>query len=249
MKVALVLLALMGVVLASPTPKQQAPERIVGGSPATRGQYPHMVSIQIGSHICGGSIVNSQWIVTAAHCSEYAANRYTIVAGDHILNQNEGSEQSRTVAQIIRHPNYNANTYANDIAVMRLSSPFTLGTYVRAATLPASGAGVSGNLVVCGWGTTSSGGPASNTLLHVTVPFVTTATCQQAYGNQIVAGMICAGTGGKDSCQGDSGGPLHSGSTLVGIVSWGYGCAVAGYPGVYASVPYYRNWISQNTGT
>jgi len=249
MKVVLILLAVAVAAFASPAPRQQPPERIVGGAPATRGEFPWMVSIQVGSHICGGAIINANWIVTAAHCAEYAANRYTIVAGEHNQNVNEGSEQSRSVAQIIRHPNYNANTYANDIAVMRLSSAFTLGTYVRAATLPSSGAGVSGNLVVCGWGTTSQGGSLSAILLKVTVPFVNTATCQQAYGNQIVAGMICAGTGGKDSCQGDSGGPLHSGNTLVGIVSWGYGCAVAGYPGVYASVPYYRSWIQQHTGT
>ncbi|XP_021965716.1 trypsin alpha-3 isoform X2 [Folsomia candida] len=216
MKVALVILGVVGVVLAGPALRQQPPERIVGGTEATRGEFPWIVTIQVGSHICGGSIVNANWIVTAAHCADYAANR---------------------------------STYANDIALMRLSSPFTFGTYVRAANLPASGAGVSGNLVVCGWGTTSQGGSLSALLLKVTVPFVNTATCQQAYGSQIVPGMICAGTGGRDSCQGDSGGPLHSGTTLVGIVSWGYGCAVAGYPGVYASVPYYRNWISQHTGT
>ncbi|OXA40118.1 trypsin alpha-3 isoform X1 [Folsomia candida] len=249
MKVALVILGVVGVVLAGPALRQQPPERIVGGTEATRGEFPWIVTIQVGSHICGGSIVNANWIVTAAHCADYAANRYTIIGGEHNLNTNQGSEQSRTVAQIIKHPSYNPSTYANDIALMRLSSPFTFGTYVRAANLPASGAGVSGNLVVCGWGTTSQGGSLSALLLKVTVPFVNTATCQQAYGSQIVPGMICAGTGGRDSCQGDSGGPLHSGTTLVGIVSWGYGCAVAGYPGVYASVPYYRNWISQHTGT
>jgi len=249
MKAALILLAVVGVAFASPAPRQQPPERIVGGTQATRGEFPWIVSIKVGSHICGGSIINTNWIVTAAHCATYAANRYSIVAGEHNFNTNHGSEQTRSVSRIISHPNYNANTYANDIALMQLSSPFTTDTWTRAANLPASGAGVSGNLVVAGWGTTSSGGSLSSILLKVTVPFVTTAVCQQGYGNQIVAGMICAGTGGRDSCQGDSGGPLHQGTTLVGIVSWGYGCAVAGYPGVYASVPYYRTWISQNTGT
>jgi len=244
----LVLLGLVASVLASPSGfAPQSPERIVGGSPATRGEFPWIVQIRVGGHYCGGSIINSNWIVTAAHCATLAANRYSIVAGEHNLNSNEGSEQTRTVSQIIRHPNYNANTFANDVAVMRLSTPLTLNTYVKVANLPASGAGVSGNLVAAGWGATSEGGSSATTLMKVTVPFVSTASCQQSYGSSILAGMICAGTGGRDSCQGDSGGPLHSGSTLVGIVSWGSGCARPNYPGVYASVPYYVNWIRQNT--
>jgi trypsin len=249
MKFAIVLLAILGVALASPTPKRQPPERIVGGTAATRGEFPWIVSVQVGSHICGGMIINANYILTAAHCATYAANRYTIVAGAHNLNSPADSEQRRSVTTVTRHASYNSNTYANDVAVMRLASALTLNTYVRAANLPASGAGVSGNLVVAGWGTTSSGGNLSPALLKVTVPFVAQATCNSNYGGGILAGMLCAGTGGRDSCQGDSGGPLHQGTTLVGVVSWGYGCAVAGYPGVYASVPYYRSWISTQTGT
>jgi len=219
----------------------------VGGSQATRGEFPWIVSLRVGSHICGGTIVNANWIVTAAHCSDYAASRYTVVAGEHNQNSNEGSEQSRTVSQVLRHPNYNANTFANDIALMRLSTPLNFDTYVQPANIPSASFSPAANLVVAGWGTTSSGGSLSSILLKVTVPLVSTAVCQQAYGSDIRAGMLCAGTGGRDSCQGDSGGPLHSGNTLVGVVSWGYGCAVAGYPGVYTSVPYFSSWINQNT--
>jgi trypsin len=88
---------------------------------------------------------------------------------------------------------------------MRVSSPFTFGTYVKAANMPSSSTGISGNLVVSGWGTTSAGGSASAILLKVTVPHVATTSCSQSYPGQILNGMVCAGTSGKDSCQGDSG--------------------------------------------
>jgi len=248
----LILLALVAVAAASPFPQtvvKKFPERIVGGTEATRGEFPFIVQIKRGSHYCGGSIVNANWIVTAAHCSVASITGYSVVAGEHRLNQNEGSEQERSVAQIIRHPNYNSNTLANDIAVWRVNSPFTLGsTYVRAATLATAGSTPSGNVIASGWGTLSSGGSLPNVLMKVTVPMVSDASCKSSYGSSsILAGMICAGTGGRDSCQGDSGGPLISGSTLVGVVSWGNGCALPNYPGVYTGVGYFRNWINSNT--
>ena len=110
-----------------------------------------------------------------------------------------------------------------------------------------------GQLVtVAGWGTTSSGGLGSGVALQVPIPIVSNTTCASNYPLEtITGGMICAGfaEGGRDSCQGDSGGPLfgtpagETKSTLVGVVSWGYGCAIAGYPGVYARVSYYAAWI------
>ncbi|CAL8102753.1 unnamed protein product [Orchesella dallaii] len=244
--VILVVLAL-GAVSALPRFKS-VPDRIVGGSQATKGEFPHIVQIKrSNSQYCGGSIVNANYIVTAAHCAVASVAGYTLVAGEHNLNSNEGTEQSRTVASIVRHPNYNANTMANDIAVMRVSSPFTLNTNVRAATIPSASFNPASSLTVAGWGTLSSGGSLPTVLMKVTVPLVAQATCRNAYGSQIVNGMLCAGTAGRDSCQGDSGGPLMSGSTLAGIVSWGYGCAAAGYPGVYTDVAYYSSWIGQQT--
>jgi len=246
-----ILLALAAVAVASPFPRtviKQFPERIVGGTQATRGEFPHIVQIKRGGHYCGGSIVNANTIVTAAHCSVATISGYTVVAGEHRLDQNEGSEQTKTVSQIIRHPNYNANTLANDVAVWRVNSAFTFNTYVAAARLAPTGFTPAANVVPAGWGTLSSGGSLPNVLMKVTVPMVSDASCKNSYGNNaILAGMICAGTGGRDSCQGDSGGPLMSGTTLAGIVSWGNGCALAGYPGVYTSVAYFNSWISNNS--
>lgn len=66
---------------------------------------------------------------------------------------------------------------------------------------------------------------------------------------EVTETMICAGEKGKDSCQGDSGGPLASNGTLVGIVSWGLGCAREGYPGVYTNVAYFKDWLAANNAT
>jgi len=251
MKVIILVLAFVAIAAASPfqrTFTKRFPERIVGGTEATRGEYPYIVQIRRGSHYCGGFIANANFIVTAAHCSVASLNGYTVVAGEHRLNQNEGSEQERTVSQIVRHPQYNSNTLANDIAVWRVNQPFTFNQYVAAANLAPEGFVPGSVLHVAGWGTLTSGGQLPSVLMRVNVPFVSDASCKQSYGqSEILPGMICAGEGGKDSCQGDSGGPLVSGNVVVGVVSWGYGCAVAGYPGVYTAVAYFASFIAQNT--
>jgi len=228
---------------------RQPPERIVGGVPAIRGNFPWMVQIKQGvSHYCGGSIINQNWIVTAAHCAQGNLIQYSVVAGELVLNSNEGTEQTRGVTRIIEHPDYNSWTLDSDIALMRLDSPLSLNLYVRPVTLPSAQFEVAGDLVVAGWGALTEGGQSPDRLMKVTVPFVPREECEENYGaGEITEGMICAGEGGKDSCQGDSGGPMHQGETLVGIVSWGIGCARPGYPGVYANVPHYVNWILANS--
>ena len=70
--------------------------------------------------------------------------------------------------------------------------------------------------------------------------------CNVSYSGDIADSMICAGEAGKDSCQGDSGGPMTCDGFLCGIVSWGYGCADANYPGVYTEVSYFVDWINSN---
>jgi len=251
MKIFLIL-ALLGVAAASPfvtsSQHKRFPERIVGGVEAGKGDFPYIVQIKRGGHYCGGSIVNPNWIVTAGHCALASAAGYEIVAGEHHLATDEGTEQSRGVAQIVVHPAYNDNTLANDVAVMRLNTPLNFNQWVQAANLAPAGFTPAANVDVAGWGTLASGGQLPNVLMRVNVPMVSDASCKQSYGSsEIHPGMICAGTGGKDSCQGDSGGPLVSGNVLAGLVSWGYGCAEPGFPGVYTEVAHFSNWITQNT--
>jgi trypsin len=158
------------------------------------------------------------------------------------------------VSSIKIHPSFSSGTLDSDVAIWKLATSIPAGGNVAYATLAAAGSDpASGTLTtVAGWGTTSSGGaslPAE--LRKVEVPIVARTTCRSNYSvSEITNTMICAAVtaGGKDSCQGDSGGPLVNSSTktLVGIVSWGEGCAAKGKPGVYSSVGALRTWINSN---
>lgn len=151
------------------------------------------------------------------------------------------------VSKINQHPDYKDSTMDYDISVLVLKSALTLGSSIFLATsLVSPGA----TALVTGWGATSEGGSSSDNLMALYVPIVSNADCKSAYGQgAITARMICAGytQGGKDACQGDSGGPMIVAGELVGVVSWGYGCARPNYPGVYANVYYLSDFILNNS--
>lgn len=238
---------------------------IVGGEEATPGEFPWQAFLRIGSYICGGSLIDSQWVMTAAHCVErddspgqpVPPSTVTVHLGKHNIRQTEASQQTKSVAQVIMHPNYNSNSGDSDIALLRLTSAAALNSRVATIPLlvspgddPLTAPGVLAT--VTGWGTTSEGGVVSNTLQKVSIPIVSNATCNQALPWTITQNMICAGyaAGGKDSCQGDSGGPMIvpdgvGGWKQTGVVSFGLGCARPGLYGVYTRVSRYIAWIGQ----
>jgi len=234
--------------------------RIVGGTEAEPYTHPYIVAIRTSrGHFCGGSIINANYILSAAHCGHNQSPRnFQIVAGEHNNEQNEGPEQVRRVAEIINHPNYDPDTYDNDIAIWRLSTPLELNEYAVRTTLPPDNFAPRGNGLVAGWGAFYSQGPAPADLYEVQVPLVANNECHRRYQrsrdrpNEITSNMMCAGTEDKDSCQGDSGGPLmcNNGGRLVqaGVVSWGHGCGHANFPGVYARVSRYNAWIRRVSG-
>ncbi|RYN41176.1 hypothetical protein AA0113_g6731 [Alternaria arborescens] len=225
---------------------------IVGGVAASQGDFLPIVSVQLAGlgHLCGGTLLNANTVVSAAHCYfGRTTASFSIRAGS--LNRGSGGTVS-TVTSIRLHPSYNDNTSDNDIAILKLSTPVATSSTIGYATLAASGSdpAAGSTATVLGWGDTTDGGSSSTTLRKVSVPIVSRATCRNNYSVSAVTDrMFCAGVpqGGKDSCQGDSGGPIISSSKqLIGIVSWGNGCALPGQPGVYARVGALTSFITSN---
>ena len=235
--------------------------RIVGGEEA--GAWPWMTALIDNSynslydgHSCGGSLIHPNWVVTAAHCvydgwSEQIMDPgdIDVVVGIHNLEEDTGERIG--VKQIILHPQYDYYKDQRDIALLELKQ----ASSVRTIPLIGRNTAVTGKeAVTIGWGATNPNGwNYPSELRQVTVPIVSNETCQEAYINETITDdMICAGyeEGKKDSCSGDSGGPLivQDGDIwkLAGIVSWGEGCALAGYYGVYANVQELSAFIAEH---
>nr|AAT95347.1 trypsin Ia precursor [Sesamia nonagrioides] len=233
------------------------PNRIVGGEETSIDKYPSIVSLEFFSiwtgswgQSCAANILTSHHIVTAAHCMAASVSNRRIRAGSS--HRNTGGVVVLLTSNI-NHPTYGQNGYDGDIAVSRLAQPLVYSPVIQQGTIVAQGSLIPDNLPVvhAGWGAISQGGPASSVLRDVTIYTINNALCTARYLTLprplvVTPNMICAGildVGGKDACQGDSGGPLYYGDILVGVVSWGHGCANETYPGVSAAVSSYTNWI------
>tara|TARA_Y100001972_G_scaffold26576_1_gene32630 strand:+ start:1136 stop:2440 length:1305 start_codon:yes stop_codon:yes gene_type:complete len=223
---------------------------IVGGeevNPACPNcKYDFMVSLQQGGHFCGGSLVREDWVITAAHCVQGNNNGLQVKIGLHNVNGTAGSI-TRNVDQVIVHPQYSGWSLNNDYALLHLSQPVTNFEPIKLCT-DTSHDEEPVIATTMGWGATQSGGWGSSILLEVDVPI--DDSCGNYSNSDITNHMVCAGYdgGGYDSCQGDSGGPLIMTNSdgeyeLIGIVSWGYGCAEAGYPGVYSKIHSRLDWF------
>jgi len=218
--------------------------RIVGGDAIAWTTTPWIVSmLRLGSHRCGGSIISATRVVSAAHCTVgIPGNGFSVRAGS--TNNNAGGQTVAT-SNVVNHPQYSAATLNNDICVMLLAGSLTTGAII---SRPAQGAGTAAgvNAFVAGWGATCEGCAGTVALRGVTVPVVANAQCNTNYGGGITAQMLCAGfaAGGRDACQGDSGGPLTANGQLIGVVSWGQGCARPNFPGVYARTSSFTTWIN-----
>ena len=245
----------------------RAQAKIVGGQPARIDNWPWQVWV-IGSApdgwrlTCGGSIIAPRWILTAAHCltddngTSYAdlGYEYSVVFGEDRPQTNSGIPADR----LIPHEGFNPSTFSNDIALIRLTRNIPGNRRIQLSSERTDRVFSRPGLcaTVTGWGTTSEGGNASQSLRRADLPIIATAACNEAYPDQVTSGHVCAGyeQGGVDSCQGDSGGPLivRQGESnryvQVGVVSWGYGCARPGNPGIYTRVSRYIGWIQSHTG-
>ncbi|XP_051960470.1 ST14 transmembrane serine protease matriptase b [Xyrauchen texanus] len=240
--------------------------RIVGGKDSNEGEWPWQVSLHMKTqgHVCGASVISNRWLVTAAHCVQdndefkYSQpDQWEVYLGLHTQGVTSKSILKR-VKRIISHPQYDATTYDNDIAVMELDSPVALNQNVWAICLPEVThdfpAGKS--VWITGWGKLREEmDSVASVLQKAEVRIINSTVCNKLMDDGITHRMICAGvlSGGVDACQGDSGGPMSSTEIngrvfLAGVVSWGDGCGRRNRPGVYTRVTEYRSWIRQMTG-
>ncbi|KAF4088067.1 hypothetical protein AMELA_G00078650 [Ameiurus melas] len=236
----ILLLALLGATVAAPLD-----DKIVGGYECKAHSQPWQVSLNIGYHFCGGSLINDQWIISAAHCW---INPYSqiVILGEHHIWEYEGTEQYMAVDAIYWHQSYDYQTLDYDIMLLKLTHPVTINDFVKPVALPTTCPTPGEMCTVSGWGNIYSDSVFNPFHLQcVEVPILSQEVCENSYPGMITKNMVCAGylEGGKDACQGDSGGPLVCNRVLHGIVSWGYGCAQPDHPGVYTKVCALLPWI------
>ncbi|XP_066900563.1 serine protease 44-like [Kogia breviceps] len=235
--------------------------RVVGGRPAPERKWPWQVSLQINDkHICGGSLIASWWVLTAAHCI-FGHVEYTVKMGDIRLMHTSRMAIKVPVRDIVIHKYFNPiGTVENDIALALLAFPVNFSSHIQPVCLPEKAFMVQAGTEcwVTGWGKLDEREPSqASTLLlqEAELSILRYERCNEVLKEKMESrfdmvkkGAIC-GTSptGKDACQGDSGGPLvcqlNDSWVQVGIVSWGIGCGHKGYPGVFTEVSFYKDWV------
>lgn len=241
--------------------------RIVGGHEAGRGEFPYQISLQYGlhllhSHVCGGSIINSKWVLTAGHCITEVPHiplaHYYVLAGVHNLKD---YGQLIKVARTIVHPDYQGGVNPNDIALVELEQPLIIGNSVKPINMPGINDIPTGQSTLSGWGSTST-----TVIPHmpldlqtVDLPLISYQECADALtalsgsSEPLSDTNVCTGplAGGQGACSGDSGGPLVTrgadGPVQIGVVSWGMiPCGSKGAPSVFTRVSAFTDFINKH---
>ncbi|NXL92682.1 TMPSC protease, partial [Alectura lathami] len=238
---------------------------IVGGHDAQVGAWPWAVSLQVHqvgvkfTHVCGGVLINENSVLTAGHCTTGRMDPYfwRAVLGTRNLRKHGKHAAKRRISRISVHPEFNRETFENDIALFKLHSAVYYNDYIQPICLPSAHLylfiGNETDCYITGWGRVSEKGKSSAVLQEAQVDIIPLGVCNNpdAYGGVVNSNMICAGSlsGGTDTCQGDSGGPLaclHPSANkfyVIGITSFGLGCGRPNLPGIYVRLSRYRRWI------
>ncbi|XP_030589843.1 suppressor of tumorigenicity 14 protein homolog [Archocentrus centrarchus] len=240
--------------------------RIVGGQASQEGEWPWQVSLHFKGmgHVCGASVLNNRWLLTAAHCVQdkdkqkfSQADQWEALLGLHEQSQTNKWTVRRGVKRIIAHPDYDHLSYDHDITLMELDANVNLNQNIWPICLPSATHDFpeGEEAWITGWGATREEGLSANVLQKAAVRIINSTVCKSLLEDSVTDNMLCAGVlkGGVDACQGDSGGPLSFTSPKgrvfqAGVVSWGEGCARKNKPGVYTRVTKYRDWIKANSG-
>ncbi|CAF2390343.1 unnamed protein product [Rotaria sp. Silwood2] len=246
-------------------PRSSISNRIFGGTDAIPNSWPWMIFYQekrtCGTNtcygLCGGTLINANYIITAAHCvGTRNPSDITLVAGMHNMSSNTETtkRQFRTVQAIYVHPQYDTMTNMNDIAILRVSTPFTFTTYVQPACLPGSEPKPNDQVIIAGWGAQAFAGSVHDTLKQANTKVVD--KCDSWWLSVDSSKQICVANSidGSSACQGDSGGPIlaqYNGQYVVsGIASYVKDCNTMGSsnaPNVYTRVAPYKAWIKSIT--